>query len=205
MIELNKIYNEDCLEGMKRIPDNSIDLVVTDPPYILDVRGGGFFGEKSDNYGGDIHVMKEISSFSEGFNESVLNELCRVMKKINIYLWCSQKQIMQYLEYFVTRKKCNWNILSWHKSNCIPACGNKYVTDTEFCLFFRDKRVKLYGNYKTKATYYITAANQKDKKKWHHPTIKPLHIIQNLVTNSSLGGGQSLTHLWAAAQLPLLR
>ncbi|MDN6345103.1 MAG: site-specific DNA-methyltransferase, partial [Tetragenococcus koreensis] len=32
-MELNKIYNEDCLEGMKRIPDSSIDLIVTDPPY----------------------------------------------------------------------------------------------------------------------------------------------------------------------------
>ncbi|QQO38104.1 type II, N4M-methylcytosine DNA methyltransferase (group beta) [Staphylococcus phage vB_SauH_SPJ2] len=31
-LELNKIYNEDCLEGMKKIPDNSIDLIVTDPP-----------------------------------------------------------------------------------------------------------------------------------------------------------------------------
>lgn len=34
MIELNKIYNEDCLEGMKRIPDNSIDCILTDPPYL---------------------------------------------------------------------------------------------------------------------------------------------------------------------------
>lgn len=33
MIELNKIYNEDCLEGMKRIPDKSVDAIVTDPPY----------------------------------------------------------------------------------------------------------------------------------------------------------------------------
>lgn len=32
-MELNKIYNEDCMEGMKRIPDASIDLIVTDPPY----------------------------------------------------------------------------------------------------------------------------------------------------------------------------
>ncbi|WAW11982.1 hypothetical protein [Staphylococcus phage SAP6] len=30
-LELNKIYNEDCLEGMKKIPDNSVDLIVTDP------------------------------------------------------------------------------------------------------------------------------------------------------------------------------
>jgi len=33
MIELNRIYNEDCLEGMKRIPDGGVDLVLTDPPY----------------------------------------------------------------------------------------------------------------------------------------------------------------------------
>ena len=33
MIELNKIYNEDCLEGMKRIPDGSVDCVICDLPY----------------------------------------------------------------------------------------------------------------------------------------------------------------------------
>lgn len=34
MIDLNKIYNEDCIEGIKRIPDNSIDCILTDPPYL---------------------------------------------------------------------------------------------------------------------------------------------------------------------------
>ena len=33
MIELNKIYNEDCLEGMKKIPDGSIDMILCDLPY----------------------------------------------------------------------------------------------------------------------------------------------------------------------------
>ena len=33
MVELNTIYNEDCLEGMKRIPDGSIDIIITSPPY----------------------------------------------------------------------------------------------------------------------------------------------------------------------------
>ena len=35
MIKLNMIYNEDCLEGMKSIPDDSIDLIITDPPYCV--------------------------------------------------------------------------------------------------------------------------------------------------------------------------
>ena len=33
MLELDKIYNMDCIEGMKQIPDNYVDLVLTDPPY----------------------------------------------------------------------------------------------------------------------------------------------------------------------------
>ena len=40
-MELNKIYNEDCYEAIKKIPDKSIDLIVTDPPYeIKDLHAG---------------------------------------------------------------------------------------------------------------------------------------------------------------------
>ena len=32
-MKVNKIYNMDCLEGMKQLKDNSVDLIITDPPY----------------------------------------------------------------------------------------------------------------------------------------------------------------------------
>jgi DNA modification methylase len=56
MIELNRIYNEDCLEGMKLLDDNSIDNIVTDPPYEL-----GFMGKKWDSTGiaYNIELWKE--------------------------------------------------------------------------------------------------------------------------------------------------
>ena len=38
MLELNKIYNEDCLEGMKRIPDGSVDMILCDLPYGVTAR-----------------------------------------------------------------------------------------------------------------------------------------------------------------------
>lgn len=41
-MELDKIYNMDCLEGMKQIPDGSVDLIATDPPYEFETRGAGF-------------------------------------------------------------------------------------------------------------------------------------------------------------------
>ncbi len=34
MIQTNKIYNEDCLEFMKKLPDNYFDLIITDPPMV---------------------------------------------------------------------------------------------------------------------------------------------------------------------------
>lgn len=39
-METNIIYNEDCFQGLKHIPDKSIDLVITDPPY-LHTKGRG--------------------------------------------------------------------------------------------------------------------------------------------------------------------
>ena len=169
----------DCLEILKDITDKSIDLVVTDHPYLIETTGAGLYKQKDKQY------VKELTNIKNGFSKEILDELVRVMKKINIYIWCSQKQIPLLLDYFVKDKKCNWNIITWHKTNPIPACGNKYLTDTEFCLFFREKGVKVGGNFKSKFTYYVTPLNTKDKKLYQHPTIKPLNIIKNLVVNSS--------------------
>jgi len=62
MIETNKIYQGDCLELMKQIEDNSIDLVVTDPPYKLTQKYGNCID--SDNLmavASIINSLKEIS------------------------------------------------------------------------------------------------------------------------------------------------
>lgn len=177
-----QLMQGDCLELMKNIPDKSIDLVVTDPPYKIETQGAGIYKQADKQY------VQELNGMKDGFDGKVLDELCRVMKKINIYFFCSQKQIIPLLDYFVKKKKCNWNLLCWHKTNPVPACGNKYLTDTEFILFFREKGVKIYGEFNTKFTYYITPLNQKDKKRFGHPTIKPIELVRNLVVNSSQEG-----------------
>lgn len=184
-MEQDKIYLGDCLELMKEIPDKSIDLIVTDPPYLVTTTGAGIYKKSDKEYVKEL----EKANITNGFSAQILDELCRVMKKINIYLFCSQEQIISLLDYFVTQRKCNYNILSWHKVNPVPACGNKYLTDTEFVLFFREKGVKLYGSVETKSTYWVTPLNTKDKKVWGHPTIKPIGIVETLVTNSSDRGG----------------
>lgn len=78
--------------------------------------------------------------------------------------------------------------LTWHKTNPIPTGNNKYLSDTEYILFFREKGVGLFGNYHTKKKYYVTQTNKEDKDKYGHPTIKPLFILENLIINSSHEG-----------------
>ena len=71
---------------MKDIPDGSIDLVITDPPYEIEMSKinpnakTGAFGATNRNYHGEIQPL------TDGIRNNVLNELVRVMKKINIYI-----------------------------------------------------------------------------------------------------------------------
>ena len=171
----------DCLELIKDIPDNSIDLVVIDPPYEIPNGGGGAFGIKKRKFRKEL----EDGSLTKGFDMAVLDELIRVMQKVNIYIWCNKEQIRDYLNYF---KNCNMELLTWHKTNPVPACGNKYLSDTEYLLFFREKGVKVRGTYYTKRKFYVTQTNKRDKGKYNHPTVKPLDITENIIINSSLEG-----------------
>lgn len=174
-----QLFCGDCLEILKNIPDSSVDLVVIDPPYeFKNGGGGGAFGSDKRKYHNEI----EIGELTKGFDTAVLDELVRVMRKVNIYIWCSKEQIKQYLDYF---EDYNMDLLTWHKTNPVPTCNNKYLSDTEYLLFFREKGVKVYGSYHTKRKFYVTQTNKKDKEKYKHPTVKPLEIMQNIITNSS--------------------
>lgn len=84
-MEFDYIQQGDCLELMKSIPDKSIDLIVTDPPYLIETSGAGIYKQDDKQY------VKELNQIKDGFSEEVLDEICRVLKKINVYFFCSQK------------------------------------------------------------------------------------------------------------------
>ena len=180
--EIDNIYNEDCYEAIKDIPDRSIDLIITDPPYEVETNGG------NTNIGSSLKngMCKELeeSEIVSGINEEILDEFMRVLKKPNIYIWCNKKQIPMYLDYFVNKHKCKFEIMVWIKSNPTPLCGGNYLIDKEFCLYFRDG-IKLNTTFETASTYWISTKNKNDKDKFDHPTIKPTKIIENLIKNSS--------------------
>ena len=71
MIELNKIYNEDCLEGVKRIPDGSVDLTVTSPPY-FNAREYSQW----QTYGGFLNFLEKV--FKENYRITKEGRMCVV-------------------------------------------------------------------------------------------------------------------------------
>ena len=191
MFDFNNIYNVDCYQAIKELPDKCIDLVIIDPPYEFESNsGGGCFGTKNRNYHSeiqdtDVNKDKNINHFeSKGITNEILDELVRVLKKINIYIFCNKNQLRQLLDYF-DDLGCNIDLLTWHKTNPIPSCNNRYLSDTEYIVFAREGGVKLYGSVETKKKWYLTPINVKDKKLYNHPTIKPMEIVSNFVINSS--------------------
>ena len=191
-MEINKIHLGDAYELIKQVPDKSVDLIVTDPPY--EIKG---LSEKPHGLSkwkpGSIKHEKEMfemkENLVEGVDLAILDEFVRVMKKINIYLWCNKEQIYDYLTYFVKERGCNWEMLIWAKENPAPFYGNHYLKDKEYCLYFWERGVDLdTRTFQTSKTVFLTQVNKADKGKYAHPTIKPEEIIENLIKNSCGGG-----------------
>ena len=124
MIELNKIYNEDCLEGMKRIPDGFVDLTVTSPPY-----------DNLRTYNGNI----EQWSF-EKF-QAIAKELYRVTADGGVVVWVVGDATINGSEtgtsfrqalYF---KEIGFNLhdtMIYEKHNPVPNANNRYQQSFEF-------------------------------------------------------------------------
>ena len=226
-IEPNNIYCGDCYELIKLMPDKCVDLVITDPPYefVMGGKGHSELGGRKYNNKGEIYALdtditkknigtgytsgggclEQTSFISKGFDNSILDELCRVMKKINIYIWCNKNQLRQIIDYF-DDKGCFIDLLTWNKTNPIPTCNNTYLSDIEYCVFAREQGVKVYGSVETKHKWFTSACNVDDKEKYNHPTIKPLERIKQFIINSIDERERErealcLTHSWVLEQL----
>jgi len=123
MLELNKIYNCDCLDGFKMLDDNSIDLTVTSPPY--------------DN-------LRKYKGYNWDF-EITAKELYRVTKHGGVVVWIVGDATINGSEtgtsfkealYF---KKCGFNLhdtMIYHKINPIPQKSNRYQPSFEYMFVF---------------------------------------------------------------------
>lgn len=182
------LYNDDCMNILRGLPDSSIDLIVTDPPYDISATNGGGSVNNIKKLNKSLNDLVDLD-IDTGYDiETYNNEFVRVMKNINIYIWCNKVQIPEYFDFYVNRLGCKFDILLWYKTNSLPTYSNKYLTDKEYCLYFRKGGVCNPQSYEDAKTIYIAPINIEDKKMYDHPTIKPLAFTESMIRNSSRVG-----------------
>lgn len=184
IFETNNIYNEDCYKAIKDIPDKSIDLVYIDIPYLI---GEGGKEDKQSSLAKRIQKEdKQIEQIKNGINYSIFDELCRIMKYIYIYIWCSKEQVYDIMTYFIGNKKCIMNILTWNKTNPTPATNGNWLPDIEYCLVFKENGAPRYNDgYELKSKWFTSPINKNDKDLFGHPTIKPLDLVKRHILHST--------------------
>jgi site-specific DNA-methyltransferase (adenine-specific) len=176
------LYNCDCLDFMANMQEK-VDLILTDPPYLILNTQSGSKSELSKSIQ-KMNTEIKNSNLVSGFDyNKILNEFLR-MGNNNIYIWCNKGQIPIYFDFFC-KKDFSFDIIKWVKTNAMPLFNNKYLSDTEYCLYFRKNSYCQPNSYEDASTLFLNPINQKDKQDWKHPTIKPLAIICKLIRNSS--------------------
>lgn len=157
-IELNTIYNEDCLETMKRIPDKSVDVIFTDPPY------GVAFKKPGEVFlPGDTINMLPV----------VLPHFRRILKDDGgIYIWSSTNKLHEFLITFQTYFALH-NIIIWDKIQATyPQSKYHYQLQYEPILY-GSKRTHFLS--KKKIGDIVRAKNPRGKIR-QHPTQKPVEV-----------------------------
>ena len=150
-MELGKIYNENCLDTMKKMPDNYVDMVLTSPPYD-DLR----------NYNG----------YTLPF-EKIVSELFRVLKVGGVIIWVVGDKTEKGSESGTSFKQAlffkeiGFNIhdtMIYYKNNPMPTTGNRYHQHFEYMFAFSKGNPKTF-NPITEPTKYSGLANMKNRGK----------------------------------------
>ena len=182
-MEINKIYNEDCLEGMKRIADGTVDLVVTDPPYRTTARGtngnsGGMLKDKLTKKG-------KIFKYNDILPEQYIPELYRILKDgSHCYIMTNNLNLIKMLNTAVESGFHFVKSLVWNKGNKIM--GHSYMGQFEYILFLRKGKFKKINNCGTSDIISVKQSKTKglDGKNMHD-TEKPVELMRVLIENSS--------------------
>ena len=137
MIELNKIYNEDCLIGLKKIPDNFVDLVITSPPY---------------------DSLRDYNGYSFDFEE-IAKQLFRTIKVGGVVVWVvgdmvkkSSKTLTSFKQaiYFQSIGFNVFDIIIYEKSGSSPPHKNRYFNTFEYMFIFSKDKPKYINLIKDK-------------------------------------------------------
>ena len=181
---INQVWNADCLEALKFIPDKSIDLVVTDPPYGIGADKG------TDGFGSSKNSVKK---YQDGWDtqtptKEVFDEILRIAKNVIIFGG----------NFFTDKLPASRGWQVWDK-----------IGDIDFDNPYSEAELIYTSFYKPTKKYKVIQQGfvAKEKTRWH-PTQKPVELIglllqdfskePNIILDPFLGSGTTAV---AAKQL----
>lgn len=193
----NQVILGDCLEELKKIPDNYIDLVLTDPPYNISQNGNAIIrktlSSKSMKRNSNIKLdYGEWDKRSEPdfkvFTEDWFKECARVLKEKSwMYVFFSKERIGHIIDLSEKYGLKVRTVFTWVKSNPVPSFRKvNYVSATEFCVVFSKGDCKIKNFLKqVEMNNYMITPNKSSYGETTHPTEKPLAVFRRFITQSS--------------------
>lgn len=180
------IFNDDYRNIIKEI--SNVDLIITDPPYLHEKGGRGkmLLGESLDR---NEFNMKKLGDFGKEEINEFLNLTKPLMKKPQWYIFCSEKQLVYYLDWCV-ENKFKYNLLAWNKPLSVMN-RERYSTNIEYIVRIYSSGCALnkldLNLYPEKSKYYskYKTYNQLRGKRKLHPSQKPIEIISEIIELSS--------------------
>ena len=180
MIETDKIYNSDCIQGMKQINSGGVDLIVTDPPYLISYASA--WRKQKD------HRFRQVilNDNNEQLISDYLKECFRILKDNSAaYVFCSAKT----LDFFMQEsRKAGFklkNVLIWRKNN--HTAGDleaQYGQCYEPILYLNKGRRPING----KRLEDVWEFDRVSSDKLIHQNEKPIPLIARCIEKSSSVG-----------------
>ena len=168
---INKVTCGDCLKLLKKIPDQSIDLIITDPPYGINYLS---------NYYKEGNPFNKIEG-DQKLDLSYAKELFRVLKDdcacFVFIRYDKRNEFIKAFKDFKLKNELIWVKNNWTAGDLTGNFGNQYET-----ILFLVK-----GDFKLKSKRYsnILKFDRVSPDKLQHPTEKPVKLIEKLIKCAS--------------------
>jgi DNA modification methylase len=189
-MEVNQIFQKDCIEGLKEIPDNSVDLIVTSPPYNF----GGFNREgKKSSY--DCYDDNMTEEEYKEWTQNYFKELYRVLKPTGMFYFNIKYRFIDYeckIPFWIVEKSPFklLNMVIWKFASSPDVAKIKWYPRHEYIfVFIKSNNYYFNENYaKYGDVWEISQVMANSKERTEHPAQYPLKLVRRIIESSSKRG-----------------
>ncbi|MGN0593807.1 MAG: DNA-methyltransferase [Hominimerdicola sp.] len=181
-----ELYNEDCRDIIKSLPNHSIDLILTDPPYNLaPYSTGNMKFEWRSEINNDVAQWDEIPIEPIEF----VNEIKRILKPTgNVFIFTSYNLLGKWHEAF-DKEFDTFQFMVWHKTNPVPNIRkSSFLNSCELIVCFWNKGHTWNFSAQNEMHNFIEnpiCMGKERLKNPKHPTQKPVAILEKIIKIAS--------------------